>query len=143
MPLVGGNWEQYHYRDPIIVIRRWWSTVETPADATSHIPLAPAYFHILLSLAGEPVHGYGVRQDVERRTNGTILLAAGTLYEALQRLKRDGLIQETDPPAERPDGASSRWRFYQVTPLGRQVLVLEVSRLEADVAAARARLPAT
>lgn len=114
-----------------------------PSAAAEHIPLKPAYFHILLSLSGEPVHGYGVRQEVEERTGGTILLAAGTLYEALQRLQRDGLVVETETPADAPDGANSRWRFYRATPLGVQVLALEVARLEADVAAARARLSAT
>ena len=114
-----------------------------PRDPEAHIPLKPAYFHILLSLADRAVHGYGVRQEVEERTGGTILLAAGTLYEALQRLQRDGLVEETAEPTDAPEGASSRWRFYRATPLGRRVLDLEVARLEADVAAARARLAAS
>lgn len=115
--------------------------MSTSSDAARHIPLKPAWFHILLSLADGPVHGYGVRQEVEERTDGTILLAAGTLYETLQRLLRDGLVEETETPAS-ADGASSRWRFYQATALGRRVLALEVARLEADVAAARAKLRA-
>jgi DNA-binding PadR family transcriptional regulator len=108
-----------------------------PAD---HTPLRPAYFHILLTLADTPVHGYRVRQEVEHRTGGAILLAAGTLYEALQRLQRDGLVEETPPPRDAADHASSRWRFYRATRLGRRVLAREVRRLEADVAAARAKL---
>lgn len=113
-----------------------------PTDPSAHVPLKPAYFHILLTLAEEAVHGYGVRQEVEARTGGAILLAAGTLYEALQRLQRDGLVEETDAPEASAERASSRWRFYRATALGRQVLALEVARLEADVAAARAKLPA-
>ncbi len=109
------------------------------SDPGRHIPLKPAWFHILLSLSDGPVHGYGVRQEVEERTDGAILLAAGTLYETLQRLQRDGLAEETDTPAS-ATGASSRWRFYRATALGRRVLALEVARLEADVAAARAKL---
>jgi DNA-binding PadR family transcriptional regulator len=110
-------------------------------DANDFIPLKPAYFHILLSVADGPVHGYGIRQDVENRTSGAILLAAGTLYETIQRLHRDRLVEETDAP-DGVDGASSRWRFYQATALGRRVLVLELARLEADVAAARSKLGA-
>ena len=112
------------------------------ATAESFLPLKPAHFHILLSLAAHAAHGYGVRQEVEERTGGRIVLAAGTLYETLQRLTRDGLVEETDTPPEEEERASSRWRFYRATELAKQVLALEVSRLESDVAAARAQLPA-
>jgi DNA-binding PadR family transcriptional regulator len=104
------------------------------------LPLKPAHFHILLSLDRHPAHGYGVRQEIDRRTQGSIVLAAGTLYETLQRLQRDGLVTETDPPPESTERASSRWRFYVATPLGREVLRREVARLEADLAAAKAAL---
>lgn len=109
-------------------------------DPEAFLPLKPAHFHILLSLAARPSHGYGVRQQVEERTGGRILMAAGTLYETLQRLERDGLVEETDTPAEDEERASSRWRFYQATALGKQVVALELRRLESDVAAARAEL---
>ena len=112
------------------------------ATAEGFLPLKPAHFHILLSLAARAKHGYGVRQEVEVRTEGRILLAAGTLYETLQRLTRDGLVEETETPPDEKERASSRWRFYRATPLAKQVLALEVSRLEADIAAARAELPA-
>lgn len=108
----------------------------------SFLPLKPAHFHILLSLAGEPLHGYGIRRAVEERTDGRIVLAAGTLYETLQRLERSGLIDETPVPRESRAEASVRWRFYRATALGRRVLTSEVARLEADVAAAREALPA-
>lgn len=102
-------------------------------------PLKPATFHILLAAARGPIHGYGIRREVEEQTAGAIVLAAGTLYETLQRMERDGWIGETAAPEG--DGAgSSRWRFYATTPLGRTVLDAEVRRLEADVAAARSRL---
>lgn len=113
----------------------------TKSEVDSFIPLKAAHFHILLSLSQRPAHGYGVRQEVEERTGGTIVLAAGTLYETLQRLRRDGLLEETEVPAALRERASSRWRFYEATPLGRAVLQREVTRLEADVAAARAVLP--
>lgn len=111
-----------------------------PADVERFIPLKPVHFHILLTLAGGPAHGYGVRQQVEERTEGAIVLAAGTLYETLQRLERDGLVEETAAPEEAADRAGSRWRFYRATELGRAVLAREVARLESDLAVARATL---
>ena len=104
------------------------------------LPLKPNHFHILLSCARGPVHGYGIRREVEERTTGAIVLSAGTLYETLQRLETRGLIQETEAPQEGADEASSRWRFYRVTEFGAQVLTAELERLEADVRAARAEL---
>jgi DNA-binding PadR family transcriptional regulator len=109
-------------------------------DVERFLPLKAVHFHILLTLAEGPAHGYGVRQQVEERTGGVIVLAAGTLYETLQRLERDGLVEETEAPAEDAERASSRWRFYRATDLGRAVLVREVARLEDDLAAARAAL---
>ena len=111
-------------------------------DVERFVPLKPVHFHILLSLSERAAHGYGVRQKVEERTGGIIVLAAGTLYETLQRLQRDGLVEETDVPAEEVERASSRWRFYRATPLGRAVLRREIVRLESDLAAARATLSA-
>jgi DNA-binding PadR family transcriptional regulator len=110
-------------------------------DVGRFVPLKPAHFHILLSLSERAAHGYGVRQQVEERTGGLIVLAAGTLYETLQRLQRDGLLEETDAPEEQVERASSRWRFYRATSLGRAVLRREIVRLESDLAAARASLP--
>jgi DNA-binding PadR family transcriptional regulator len=111
----------------------------SPSDR--FLPLKPAHFHILLAASNGPVHGYGIRREVDEQTGGRIVLAAGTLYETIQRLQRDGLIEETAAP-DGAGAAPSRWRFYETTPLGKRVLAAEVSRLEADVAAARSRLPA-
>lgn len=104
------------------------------------LPLKATHFHILLSCARGPVHGYGIRREVDDRTEGAILLSAATLYETLQRLEKRGLITETDPPAEGAEEASSRWRFYRTTSLGDEVLAAEVARLESDLTAARAWL---
>lgn len=104
------------------------------------IPLKAAHFHILLSLADGPVHAYGVRNEIEERTEGRIVLAAGTLYETFQRMERDGWVEETDPPSDLEGPVSSRWRFFRTTPLGRRVLEAEISRLEADLAAARKKI---
>lgn len=105
-------------------------------------PLTPATFHILLSLAAEPAHGYHIKRLVEERTKGAVRLGAGTLYAGIRRMVGDGLIAETDAPEEVGDvEPSSRWRFYTITPQGMGALDAEIARLESDLAAARAVLP--
>lgn len=106
-------------------------------------PLTPATFHILLSLEQEVAHGYHIKRMVEERTEGVVLLGAGTLYAALQRMSDDGLIEETDPPDDLDEEPNARWRFYRITSPGRAVLKREIARLEADLEAARAILPGT
>lgn len=102
-------------------------------------PLTPVTFHILLSLARDVAHGYHIKRMVEDRTNGAVRLGAGTLYAGIRRMTEDGLIEETDPPQEGGDlEPGSRWRFYTITPHGREVLEAEIARLESDLEAARA-----
>jgi DNA-binding PadR family transcriptional regulator len=69
------------------------------ADVDSFLPLTPVVFEIALALAAGERHGYEIMQDVERRTDGHIVLHPGTLYRALGRLLDQGLIEELD---ERP-----------------------------------------
>ena len=45
------------------------------------LPLAPAVLHILLALAGEELHGYGIMQEVIRQSEGRYKLGPGTLYD--------------------------------------------------------------
>lgn len=94
--------------------------------------LTPATFHILLSLHEGVKHGYGIKRDVEERTGGGVRLGAGTLYEAIQRLDRSGLLAEAKTPAS-AQADSSRWRFYRLTACGRKALTAELRRLERDV----------
>jgi len=102
-------------------------------------PLTPATFHILLSLANAPAHGYLIKRMVEERTDGAVLLGAGTLYAGLRRMAKDGVIEETAAPPDAGDvEPGSRWRFYAITSQGTDVLEAEIARLEADVKAARA-----
>ena len=112
----------------------------TPSGPEENLlPLTPATFHILVSLADGTMHGYAIKRAVEERTAGIVRLGAGTLYVAIQRIERQGLIQETDPPAP-SDAGSKRWRFYRLTDYGQQVLEAEVARLESDVKQARSKL---
>ena len=100
------------------------------------LPLTPVVFEIALSLAAGERHGYEIMQDVERRTDGTIVLHPGTLYRALGRLLDQRLIEELD---ERPaaEGDDERRRYYRLTTLGHAVARAEVERLASQVTAAR------
>jgi DNA-binding PadR family transcriptional regulator len=94
----------------------------------SFLPLRTHWFHILLSLAGEDQHGYGIMQEVLQRTDGKIRLWPATLYGTLKKLMEQGLIVESgDRPAEDLD--DTRRRYYRMTPLGRRVLAAESGRL--------------
>ena len=96
-------------------------------DPDHYLPLAPATLHILLSLAGEPLHGYGIMQEVLRQSGGRYNLGPGTLYDNLQRLMKQGMVEEVDGP--RGEG-NSRRRYYRLSSLGRGVLSREIARLK-------------
>jgi DNA-binding PadR family transcriptional regulator len=102
---------------------------DTLPDPTSHLPLTPAVFHILLALADGEKHGYAIMQEVEDTTAGQVSMGPGTLYGSIKRMLKAGLIAETD---ERPDPAldDSRRRYYELSGYGRRVLSAEVARLE-------------
>jgi DNA-binding PadR family transcriptional regulator len=90
---------------------------------------------VLLALADENRHGYGIIKEVRRRTDGEMELETGTLYTALKRLKDEGLIDvaSTDAPASEKH---SRRRIYELTQLGALVLEAESRRLAALVGVA-------
>ena len=93
------------------------------------LPLKPHWFHVLLSLAAEEQHGYGIMQEVLERTDGKVRLSPSGLYGAIKRLLEDGLIEElTERPD--PDHDDERRRYYRLTRRGRQVAVAEGRRLE-------------
>jgi DNA-binding PadR family transcriptional regulator len=104
----------------------------------SLLPLPPATFHILLALAGEDRHGYGIIQDVAARTGGELRLSPGTLYRSIQRMQEQGLIVETrERPA--PEDDDERRRYYRITPFGQGVAKAEARRLAQLVKMARAK----
>ena len=103
--------------------------------------LTPQRFQILLSLADQPRHGYGVMSDVLERTEGRLKLWPGVLYGSLKRLTDAGLVEEIAPPADAPQDRMER-RFYQITDRASRALRAETARLAAYVEAARARNPA-
>lgn len=107
------------------------------APVASLLPLKTAWFHILLTLADGPLHGYAVRSRVEDRTRGRVRLWPATLYGSLRDLEEERLIEETEAPAELEDDDPRR-RYYELTPRGRDVLAAETDRLARLVEVARA-----
>jgi DNA-binding PadR family transcriptional regulator len=91
--------------------------------------LTPAALHILLSVATEARHGYGIKHAVEARTEGALSLGPGTLYEAIHRMANDGWLEEVEGGGHR--------RVYRITSLGRRVLDDELRRLDEIVSFAR------
>jgi DNA-binding PadR family transcriptional regulator len=106
-------------------------------DFGRFLPLSPAALHILLSLAGEERHGYGIMQDIAHQSNGRYKLGPGTLYDNLQKLMRERLVEETENSST---GAESRRRYYRLTKLGRGVLSTEIARLEKAICEAKLHL---
>lgn len=109
-----------------------------PQSARELLPLTPPVFHILLALADEERHGYGIMQDVSRQTSGALQLGPGTLYGCLKRMLAAGLVEES---GERPDPTldDERRRYYRMTPLGKRVVRAEAERLAGAVMAARTK----
>lgn len=109
----------------------------TERTAGSFLPLKPRIFLMLLVLVQQgPRHGYALKEELSRRTDGRLNLGPGTLYRTIQSLLRDGLTQEV---VKSPDSKldDERRRNYQITALGRQVVAAEARRLEQLVELAR------
>jgi DNA-binding PadR family transcriptional regulator len=104
------------------------------SEPTEPQALSTSVFHILLSLADQDRHGYGVMQEVEQRTGGKVRLGPGTLYGALKRMREDGWVEEL----ESEEGGERR-RMYRLTAAGRKVARQEAQRLEELVVAAHAK----
>ncbi len=93
------------------------------ANSKESIALTEAVFYILLSLQ-QPLHGYGIMQNVEQLSNGRVTLAAGTLYGAISTLLERGWI--TALPGEH----NSRKKEYVITDSGKIAAKIELTRLK-------------
>ncbi len=100
------------------------------------LPLTELAFQILLALGTGASHGYGIGKEIEERTSGRLNPTTGSLYQALKRLKDDGLIEGAEPIDE---GGDARRKYFRLTPLGRRVMALEVGRLAELLSVARER----
>jgi PadR family transcriptional regulator PadR len=79
---------------------------------------------LLLSIIGElPIHGYGIVRELERRSEGYFTLTASTLYSALRRLEKRGLVSSSWKLV-----AKQRRRNYELTEKGRQILAEELTQ---------------
>ena len=92
------------------------------------LPLSLASFQMLLALCEGERHGYALKREILRRTDGKLNLAAGALYGSISRMLDEGLIEESE---ERPDHHldDERRRYYRITALGRRVAQAETVRL--------------
>ena len=86
-----------------------------------YVPMTETGFYILLCLKEEN-HGYGIVQRVKEMTGGDIVLAPGTMYGSLSKMEKDGLIRFVREEEKR--------KIYSVTPLGEEVLNIEMKRIE-------------
>lgn len=109
--------------------------MEPAPDKTS--PLSSATLHILLALAREDMHGYGIIQEVARYSDGHYKMGPGTLYDNLKKLMDAGFV------ADAPRAKGEDRRFYTLTDGGRNALAVEVERLRRIVRDARLRLQET
>jgi DNA-binding PadR family transcriptional regulator len=92
-------------------------------------------FHILIALGEGRAHGYAIGKDVATQSSGRLDPSTGALYQALHRLKEEGLVASAGPP-ERCD---ERRKYFQLTRLGRRAAEAETRRLEALIRTARKR----
>jgi PadR family transcriptional regulator, regulatory protein PadR len=90
---------------------------------------------ILRTLVFGPLHGHGIGKHIRQTSEDVLQVEHGSLYPALQRLERDGLIASNW--AE--DARGRELKFYRLTPAGRKQLMVEESRWK-QIARAMARM---
>jgi PadR family transcriptional regulator, regulatory protein PadR len=73
---------------------------------------------LLAALAGGPAHGYAVIQEIHRRSGGAFDLPEGTIYPALHRLEKNGLLSSNWTIAD----SGRKRRTYTLSPRGRAAL---------------------
>lgn len=86
-----------------------------------YVPMTESGFYILFCLQ-EPQHGYGISQQVKRIASGDVSISAGTMYGTLSKMEKDGLISFYREEDKR--------KLYQITELGKEILFLEIKRIE-------------
>jgi DNA-binding PadR family transcriptional regulator len=108
---------------------------EVPPELT---PLREPTLFILLALSKGRKHGYAILKDVEALSEGRVVLSTGTLYGALARLMKQGVIRKSHADSgehcsiskSRSVDADGRVRkYYELTQLGHRVLDVEIKRM--------------
>ena len=111
-------------------------------DTEALLPLTPVALNILLALADEERHGYGIGVEVRERTGGRMRLGPGTLYGSIKRMASDGLVEESEAPTREDIGEGRRYdaerrRPFRLTRFGERVLAAELDRLKEVMSTAR------
>jgi DNA-binding PadR family transcriptional regulator len=104
--------------------------------AEDFLPLTPLSFHVLVALRGGPRHGYAIGSSIEETSHGALSPTTGSLYQALRRLREEGLIESAAAPEGEHSGGPPRL-YFRLSVLGRRVAGLEAARLERLVGLAR------
>lgn len=97
-------------------------------DCVKSGALTEVSFFILISLK-TPKHGYAIMQFIEAKTNGRVILGAGTLYGALNSLLAKGWIT----PYNNPNNHNTRRKEYIITEKGINIIRREFERLNSLV----------
>ncbi len=94
---------------------------------------------MLLALMEGERHGYALKREILRRTEGKLNLGSGALYGSISKMLDQGLIEESE---ERPDPHldDERRRYYRITDLGRRAAQAEAVRLRELVRLAESSL---
>jgi len=100
-------------------------------DRSSDVVQGTLDMLVLKTLALESMHGYGISVRIEQMSKGVFRPNAGSLFLAIQRLQRDGLIDGEWKPTEN----NRRARYYALTKKGRQRLSSETREWGRQVAA--------
>jgi DNA-binding PadR family transcriptional regulator len=103
-------------------------------DLKPKTALSPAVLHILLALAREDLHGYGITTEIARQSNGQYKMGPGTLYDNLKKLMDLELVIDA-PDDDLPIGESRR--LYHLTEAGHAALTAEIERLKVVLREAR------
>jgi DNA-binding PadR family transcriptional regulator len=102
--------------------------------------MSPLEYHLLLALAGGPLHGYAVKQRVEDESAGSLTPQPASLYRVIARLITSGLVAETEPKGPLTPHPGLSRRYYALTAVGRRALAAEAGRLKGAAALAEKRL---
>lgn len=102
-------------------------------------PLPAAAFQILLALAEDDLHGYGIMRQIAEQTGGHMRLGPGTLYSSIQVLLEANLIEEVKSRETERSGSEERRRYYRLSAAGRKVARLEADRMASLLRVARAK----
>jgi transcriptional regulator len=103
----------------------------TPPDRPSALIQGTLDMLILKTLGLEPMHGYGIGVRLEQISKGTFRVNAGSLFPALRRLERDGLIKGEWRVTEN----NRRARLYALTTAGRAKLKAQTRDWETQTTA--------